>query len=255
MNPDNAESQASVEEQFVEKAKEFKAPETSPTDSLPAFTEADVLAARREEKDKLYPEVQRLKDELSALKRQQDEQRTAEEQARLAEEQRVAEELKRKQEEEMELRDLLQKKEQEWQSQLDAERQEREKAFALLEKERYLLELQNYRAQRVEQERDNILPELIDLISGETPEQIEQSIAGLIERSSAIINSAQQAAQTIRRETSGPRVTAPPSADPLENYSDNQTYTPDQLRNMSMDEYAKYRSGLLNSNGSRGLFS
>lgn len=252
MQPDETVSQI-AEQSFADEAATHAPPVPEQQESPTRLTEADVLAARKEEKDKLYPEVQRLKDELSALKRQQDEHRSAEEQARLAEEQRVADELRRKQEEEMGLRDLLQKKEQEFEQKLEQERQERERAFALLEQERHFVELQGYRAQRIDQERDNILPELVDLVGGNSVEEIEQSIAGLVERSSRIVASAQQAVQTVRRETSGARVTAPAS-DPLDNYSDNKTFTPDQLKSMSMSEYAKYRSSLLNSDSGQGLF-
>lgn len=212
-----------------------------------AYTEEDLIAARKQEKEKLYPEIDRLKQEVTALKSAQEE-----EARRLAEEQqRLQDEARRKAEEEMDVRQLLQAKEAEWQSQLEAERQERERAFALLEKERQLAEVQRYRSVRIEEERNNIIPELIDLVSGDTAEQIDASIASLVERSSRIISSAQQAAQVARRDMSGARVTSPP-AGPLEDYSDSRTMTPDQLRDMTMEEYAQYRSTLLGRGEGQG---
>jgi hypothetical protein len=78
---------------------------------------------------------------------------------------------------------------------LKQERLEREKAFLLLERERQYSEITEYRNRRLEEERENIIPELVDLISGNTPEEIEQSITGLRDRSSKILESASQAMQ------------------------------------------------------------
>ena len=221
-----------------------------PPASSPAFTQEDIVKARQEEKSKLYSEIDSLKQENAAFKEQQ-------EAAQRAEAERVAAlqaEEERKKEEEMDVRQLLEKKEQEWAAQLNAERVERETALSLLEQERKYQQVQEYRTQRIEQERDDILPELIDLVAGDSPDQIEASITGLKERSLRILDSAQQAAQVARRDLSGARVTAP-LAEPLENYSNNKSFTPDQLRNMTMDEYAQYRSSLLGGDqGGRGLF-
>jgi hypothetical protein len=90
------------------------------------------------------------------------------------------------------VRTLLESKEREWAERLEAERLEREKAFALLEHERQFQDLMAYRQQRMAEEQDSIIPELLDLITGESPEEIEASIAGLKERSSRI-ESAQSA--------------------------------------------------------------
>lgn len=214
------------------------------------FTLEEVNEIRRTEKDKLYPELARLREEMNAIKSAKEE-----EQARLEAERQAAEdEARRKAEEEMEVRELLKIKEQEWQAQLEQERLEREKFQAMLEQERRFAELQQYRSKRVEEERDTILPELIDLIRGDTPDQIEESIAGLRARSERILDSMQQAADVARRDMAGARVTAPPS-DPLDTYSDSRTFTPDQIRDMSIEEFAKHRQSLLGSGQtSSGLF-
>lgn len=226
------------------------APPAPPAPPAPTYTQEDLIKARQEEKSKLYSEIEELKNANKAFKDQQ-------EAAAQAEAERLADleaAEKRKQEEEMDVRQLLEKKEQEWAAQLNAERVERETALSLLEQERKYQQVQEYRTQRIEQERDDILPELIDLVAGDSPDQIEASITGLKERSNRIVASAQQAAQTARRDLSGARVTAPP-AEPLENYSGNKSFTPDELRNMPMDEYAQYRNSLLGGDHSgRGLF-
>jgi hypothetical protein len=144
----------------------------------------------------------------------------------------------------MDVRQLLESKEREWADRLETEKQERERAFKLLEREREYAELTDYRNRRLQEERENVIPELLDLVSGNNAEEIEASIAGLKDRSSRILDSAQQAMQSARKEMTGSRVTAPPTG-PLDTNSDQQQFTADQIAAMSVTEYAKYRGKLL----------
>jgi hypothetical protein len=218
------------------------------------FTAEDLTKARAQEKAKLYPQLEKLQEELAGL-RQKEQEREAKEAerkaARAAREAESAAERKKQEEAELEVRDLLAKKEQEWSTKLETERQEREKAFALLEREREFQELSAYRQQRLEQERENIIPELVDLISGNSRDEIEQSIAGLKERSAKIFDSVAQVAQQSRKEMVGTRITSPASG-PLDNDSDSRTYSADDLSKMSMADYAKNRSKLLSNSNNRG---
>jgi hypothetical protein len=220
------------------------------------YTEEDLARVRSQEKDKLYPQINSLKEELDAIKRDRDAEaaeKTAREEAEAA---AIAEEAKRKQEEELEVRDLLKVKEQEWSEQLERERQERERAFALLEREKAFTEIQNYRNSRLEEERDNIIPELVDMISGGSIEEIEQSIQGLKDRSSRILDSVQQATQTARRDMAGTRVTTPP-AGPMDIETGSRQFSAADIADMPMNEYVKYRQQLLSPSAqgrSQGLF-
>lgn len=230
------------------------APEQAVADNVSDryYTEADLARIRSQEKDKLYPQVERLKEELNLLKKERDE-RVAEEERLRAE---AEAEARAKAEAEMDVRTLLETKEREWQERLEEERLEREKAFALLEHERQYQDLMMYRQQRLAEEQDNIIPELLDLISGQSPDEIEASIAGLKERSSRILESAQSAMQAARRDMAGSRVTAP-AAGPLDTNSDNQQFSPDQISGMSFNDYVKHRSKLLGQASSarnQGLF-
>lgn len=226
---------------------------------MPTYSADDIAKAREQEKAKLYPQLEKMKEELASLKREREEAaaREAERQSRIADEEARAAQLKKEQEEnELSFKDLLKKKEQEFQSQLENERLERERAIALLEQERKFQELMNYRQGRLEQERENIIPELIDLIEGNSADEIEQSIATLKEKSARILDSAQQAMQSARAQMAGPRVTAP-AAGPLDNDSSQQSFTPDSIRDMSLADYAKQRAKLLGnaaSNRGQGLF-
>jgi hypothetical protein len=222
-------------------------------DTSKFYTEEDLAKVRGQEKDKLYPQIEKLKEELDAIKRDKEEQELA---RKAAEEAKALEERERA-EDEMGVRDLLKAKEQEWAEQLEREREERERAFALLDREKTFAEIQNYRTSRLEDERDSIIPELVDLISGNSIEEIEQSIQGLKERSSRILDSAQQAMQSARREMTGTRVTTPPNAGPMDIETGTRQFTAEDIAAMPLNEYAKYRSQLLSPNAqgrSQGLF-
>jgi hypothetical protein len=226
------------------------APTTKATSKF--YTEDDLAKVRSQEKEKLYPQIDKLKEELDLLKREREEAaaaRAAEEAARAAAEKEALES-------DLDVRSLLKQKESEWQEQLERERQERERAFALLEREKSFADLQSYRTQRVEAERDNIIPELLDLISGNNREELDASIEGLRERSAKILESAQSAMQNARKEMTGTRVTTPP-AGPLETNMEQRNFTAEDISTMSMNDYAKYRSKLLSPKAqgkSSGLF-
>lgn len=224
------------------------------------FTAEDLAKARAQEKAKLYPQVEKLQEEISTLRKKEEEREAKEAERKAARAQRDAEaaaEKKKQEEAELGFKELLTKKEEEFKAQLEAERLEREKAFALLEREREFQELQTYRQQRLEDSRNDIIPELIDLISGNNKDEIESSIAGLKERSAKIFDSVAQASQQTRKEMVGSRVTMPASG-PLDNDTEQRLYSPNDINNMSMADYAKNRAKLLGSQGTnrgQGLFS
>lgn len=237
---------------FGEETNTAPASQEPTTVSERSYTEDDLKRVREQEKSKLYPQIDSLKEELNAL-RKAEQERAAE----LARQRETAEaEARRKAEEEMDLRELLNKRDQEWQERLHQEAAEREKAFALLERERAFSELTSYRNRRVEEERENIMPELLDLISGNNAQEIEESIAGLKARTARILEQVQQNAMSARAQMQGSRVTAPPSG-PLDTNSDQAQFTAEQLSSMSVTEYAKHRNKLLGQAASergKGLF-
>jgi hypothetical protein len=222
------------------------------TKSSKFYTEEDLAKVRAQEKEKLYPQIENLKSQLDILSKERAEreaEREAKQKAKEAEEQE-------KLEANIEAKDLIKIKEQEWKEQLERERQERERAFALLEREKAFADLQNYRQQRVETERDAIIPELIDLISGNTAEEVDESIENLKLRSSRILESAQSAMQNARKEMTGTRVTTPPLG-PMDDNMEQRSLSAEDIQSMSMNDYAKYRERILGSTArgkSRGLF-
>ena len=201
-------------------AEDQKASETV----LQSFTAEDLAKARAQEKAKLYPQIEKMAAELETLKKEREE----------AAARKAAKKAER-----------------------EKERLERENAIALLEKERKFQDLVNYRQQRIEQERDSIVPQLIDLVNGNTKDEIEASIESLKAKSSAIMLDVQQTVLSARQQMPGARVTAPASG-PLDNDSEQQISTPDSIREMSMADYAKQRAKLLgaaaNTTRGQGLF-
>jgi DNA repair exonuclease SbcCD ATPase subunit len=213
-----------------------------------------IQKARAQEKAKLYPQMEKLQEELAALKTKEQEREAKESERkaqRAARDAELAKQKKAEEEQSLELRDLLAKKEQEFQSQIEAERAEREKAFALLEREREFQELQQYRQTRIEAERDAIMPELIDMVGGNSKDEIEQSILSLKTKTAQIVDSVAAASQQTRKEMVGTRITVPASG-PLDNDSEQRSYSPDDISNMSLADYAKNRQKLLGNTNTRG---
>lgn len=216
------------------------------------YTEDDLAKARSQEKDKLYSQLDKYKSELDSIRRE----REAELEAKRAEEEAKAAEERAKAEAEMDTRSLLEQRAAELKAELERERQDRERAFALLEREKQYAELSTFKQQLLEAERDNIIPELLDLVGGNTPEEVAASIEGLKERSARILDSAQQAMQSARRDMKGTGITSPP-AGPLETNSEQRSFTAAEIAAMPMDEYRNYRSRLLSETArgqGQGLF-
>jgi hypothetical protein len=125
-----------------------------------------------------------------------------------------------------------------------------------LEREKQFADLQSFRTEVLETERENIIPELLDLVAGNTREEVTQSIEGLKERSAKILESAQAAMQNTRREMTGTKTTLPP-AGPLDINSEQRNFTADEIAAMPMNDYAKYRQRLLSDKAQgrgQGLF-
>jgi len=157
---------------------------TKTTDSSKFYTDDDLAKVRSQEKDKLYPQIEKLKSELEEIKQQ----REAELAAKQAEKEAQDAEERTRLEADLDVRELLKKKETEWSEQLERERQERERAFALLEREKTFAEIQTFRQQRLEEEREAIIPELLDLVTGNTQDEINASIESLKDRSTRILD-------------------------------------------------------------------
>jgi hypothetical protein len=232
-------------------------PQNQPAPGDGVFTKADIEAAmekaRQQEKEKLYPRLEKMSEQLNAFAQEREEaQRLAREAA-----EREAEERRRAEEEEMSVKDLLTRKEDEWKQTLNTAQQEWEQKFnalqqesearqALLDQERRFQELSSYRNRRIQEENENIMPQLLDLVTGNSEEEIEESIQRAVAKTADIVGSVQgvvEASQS-QRPRGIPATGGGPSG-PLENATEQQVLTPAMIAGMSMDEYAKVRERLL----------
>jgi DNA repair exonuclease SbcCD ATPase subunit len=237
------------------------------TSNSKIFTEDEVNKIRQQEKDKLYSRLEDAQNRMKTMEEQLQSLSLDRESAIKEAEERAAKEaelIRQRELEELSAKELLTRKEdefnqkinkveQEWAEKFQTLEQQRLAQEALLEKERELQFLETYRQRRVSEEQEYIIPELIDLISGTTQDEIEASISALRDRSSAIIESIQQASQAQAPRLKGAPVTAPPTG-PLENQSEYQTLTAEDIRNMPMDQYEKMRDRLLQARSPRGRF-
>ena len=211
-----------------------------PQQPQPRFSEDDIERARQQEKDKLYPRIEEMNSQLRQLQEER--------QQELAERQRLADEAEQarqaKEESEMEVRELLEKREQEMKAELAALSSRYDNDRAIFEKERALQEAELYRRDRIAQEAENIMPELRDFIGGSTPEEIDAAIEDAKARTQAIFANFTAANEQLPYQQRGAALTAPPVG-PMEQLPAYEQLSPDQIRDMDMDTYKRYRTQLL----------
>jgi hypothetical protein len=222
------------------------------------YTEEDLAKAREQEKSKLYKRLETMKETVERLERESRERAEAEEAKQREiekEEQERQKMLEQQAESEMSAKDLLAKKEAEWQQQMQSIQQQMEAERALREREQQFAQLMEYRQQVVQQYQDRVAPELLDLIQGDSPEAIQQSADDMAARTERILAQTQEAMQNVRQQTPTARVSLPASG---ENSGSQQSFTAEDIRQMSMADYAKQRQRLLGEGAdgpkNRGLF-
>ncbi len=214
-------------------------PPPTPADPGRTFTEAEVERIRKEEKDKLYAQLKDEADKRKAAEKELREKTKAEEEERL----RLEEEQRKAAEAEMDARALIESRTAQWEAQFAEEREARARLEATLAQERRYNELQELRGDLIERERENILPELIDLISGSTPEEMEQTVVSLRQRSTAILGNVNAATSQARQQMQGASVTSPPVG-PLEQDSQYQQLSAQEIADMDINTYAQHRDRL-----------
>lgn len=234
------------------------APQSVPPVQPQYFTADQLEAARQQEKDKVYgrltkaeQQAETFKTELDALKARQEAY-----DAKVAKEQADADEARRKAEEDkMSAAELIAAKEQELIARQQAFEANMLAKQALLEKEQQFLTLRDFTSRRINEEmaQDNIAPEFLDYINGNTEEEIEASITKAKEKTASIVS------QVNGGQTRLPGVspTGFSPTGPLEQFTGQQQEpTLAQLQAMSMDEYAAYRrtAGIDRAGKDRGMF-
>lgn len=216
------------------------------------YTEDDLEKVRKQEKDKMYKRLETMQEQVARLEKE----RLEREESIQAEQRKKQEEAERKKREEMSTKDLLEQKEREWQAKVQEIEAQMEAERALRQREAEFNSLMEYRQQVLQQYSDRVAPELLDLIQGDSPEQIAQAAEDMAARTERILAQTQEAMQTVRQQTPTARITDPASGD--NSGSNTRVMSPDEIRSMSMADYAKHRQRLLGDGASgpksRGLF-
>lgn len=229
------------------------------------FTAAQLEAARKQEKDKLYAQIEALQTEqkkaseaLAAIQKAKDEELAA---VQAAEAQK-AEDARKKAEEEMSAKQLLEQKlaetTQTWQQKFEQMEAERAQEKALLDKEREYQALVTYRNDAIAAAGDDIAPQFYDFIQGDTKEQIDAGIARAKAATESIAQQFAAAQQTQLSQMRGVSTAGYAPVGPMENNPGQQNVTDAQIAAMSMSEYAQFRAktgvGAAESRSNRGLF-
>src|SRR5580765_8628959 len=206
------------------------------------FTEAEVAQIRAEEKEKLYGRMSEMEQQLQTLA----EERAAREAAEQAAAEAAEAAERARLEAETDVRTLLTQRETEWEQRFRTLEEDRERERVLREQEMHYSALLEYKRNRMEQEvgAGTIMPELRDLIFGNTEEEVEASILAMRERTAAIVANVQGAVTQQRQQIRGASITAPPVG-PMEQQTTLETMTVDDLRNMDQGTYAKNRDRLM----------
>jgi hypothetical protein len=224
------------------------------------FTEADIAKARKEEKDKLYTEIESLKTQFSGAQKTLQEIQDQKAQELAAVEQKQTEKLAAetaKKEEEMSAKALLEKKLQEttstWEEKFSQLQAERDAERALSAKERQYNDLVDYRNTSLQNNVADIAPQFHGFIKGDSKEEIDTAIAQAKEATQSIANEVAEARQQQMAQQRGVAPTGYTALGPLDGAVGQKTYTPEDINAMSMAEYAKFRqeSGLAGNDAAR----
>jgi uncharacterized membrane protein YqiK len=227
------------------------------------FTQADIEAARKQEKDKLYSEINNLQQSQSTLAEQlkaiQDakdaEIAKAREEAAAA-----AAEQARKEWEEKDSKTLVEDVQKQFEQKFAEMERQRELERATFEKEREFAALKEYAQQRVAVaiEAGDIEPSLADFVQGNSQAEIDASLEIVKAKSEAIAQNAQTAFQSQQLATRrGVSPTGFTPTGPQDTQSQQRTFSANDIAGMSMAEYAKFRqqAGIgAGSESNQGLF-
>lgn len=241
-----------------------QAPTTGPDASSAKYTEEDLNRVRTQEKDKLYREIESLRAKAEALPsieselatmRQEREREAAEKQAAA----QAADDAARVQREaEMSAKELLDERQREWENKFAALEAEREAQQQLLDKERQFAQLRDYTQARVAQEQSSIAPELLDLVDGNTPEEVDASIERLKAKSAAIAEKVRGTQQSLAAQQQGVSPAGFNATGPMDMLPTTQNYTAEDIAAMTPREYAeKVRPTVMgrgNTQRNRGLY-
>lgn len=221
--------------------------------------DAERERVRSQERDKLHGRISQTDDRYKALNAEVAELRKIAKDAEKAEAARqaaIAAERKKAEEAELTAKELIERRQTEYNTQLELIRQEQASQVALIAKELEYTKLQAYIQRRVNEESENIAPELLDFIDGNTPEAVEASIERVKAKTSQIVENMRQAG--IRHRASMPGVAPASGANgvtPMDQPGDRQL-TDKDIAAMDMKQFGALREklGMDRLSSNTGLF-
>jgi protease II len=205
------------------------------------YTEEDLNKARQEEKNKLYARVNDMDVELKLVRKEREEREAAEKAAVEA----AAAEARKQEEEALSAKQLVEKVREETAAQIAQLQAERNTERAVFDKEREFVRISEYQRSRLNEESNNIMPQLLDFVSGSTEAEIEASIERAKAKTAEIVGQVQQVAVQSRQEQIGVSPTAAPPVGPMENQLNTQSLTSADIAGMDMETYKQHRAALL----------
>lgn len=227
-------------------------------------------AARGEARDQLHDRLQKSDDRFKEMKAEVDRLAAVEQDRQKAIDAAAAEaEKARKAQEDAELssKDLIARRDQEFQAQLAEIKAQQAQALAdmearqatkdaLFEKERQFAALQMYIRDQATTHANDIAPELIDMIDGNSQEEVDASVARLVEKTAQIVAGMRQAAQATRAampgvSPGGGTAGIVPGLD-----TGDKVLTDADIKGMSMKDFAALRQtvGLAARGQGQGIF-
>ena len=233
-------------------------PEGAPRYYTQEEHEAALEAARRQEKDKLYPTISKaderskaMQDELKELRAFQKKQERTEQERQDA----IEKERKAREEAELSAKELVERRQAEFAEQLATIQRENQQQLTLMEKEIEFNKLQAYIQTRVNQESENIAPELLDFIGGNTAEEVEVSIERVKAKTEQLVESMKAAGMRTRAAMPGVAPAAGTNGvGPMDQQGERQLSDAD-IKAMGMAEYAQLRQRMgIGGAQNQGLF-
>jgi len=229
------------------------APQNAPAPAPASESEA-IERARQQEKDKLYPRLATMEEELKTLRSERDARLAAE----AAQAEAEAEAERQRKVAETSAKDLLTQAQNDWQKKFDDLQAERELERVALAKDAELASLRAYVQEQVRVNSGEIAPQLLDLVTGNTQEEVNASIAAMKAKTAEILESVKEAQIHQRSQMRGVSVASSPGSATDAMSGQSRQVTAQQLKDMPLSEYAKYRPQLGVTGNStttnRGLF-
>ena len=220
-------------------------------DGLPKTkTELDELInqrledARKQERDKLYPQMNDFQTRLEQIEQERQQLEAAKAEA----DRQAAESLEQARLQELSSTERITEVEQRLLGQLELTREQLALSETIRQQEHRLGQLHDYRTQRISENVDKIEPRLLEYVGGDTPEAIDASIAAVVEKTNQIFEeiAAAQGGQGLPLRPPPIRVSGTPPIDPSGSYEQQQRpMSAAEIAAMSPSEYEQMRPMLM----------